>query len=53
MLDQCKLEFPKIRAGLYQRSDLVRIGGLAPAGFWIDWLRWGEFSEVMQRDVSF
>eukprot|EP01127_Copromyxa_protea_P024186 TRINITY_DN9390_c0_g1_i1.p1 TRINITY_DN9390_c0_g1~~TRINITY_DN9390_c0_g1_i1.p1 ORF type:complete len:391 (+),score=76.43 TRINITY_DN9390_c0_g1_i1:27-1175(+) len=44
-LEQCNDQFPKIRAGDYNRTDTVQVGGVAPAGFWMDWLKWGSFAE--------
>jgi hypothetical protein len=46
LLQECETEFPKILSGYYNRTDYVKIGGITPAGFWIDWLRWGDITEV-------
>jgi len=51
-LQQCETEFPKIRAGYYNRTDLVQIGGTTPAGFWIDWLKWGDIGELWKTMSS-
>jgi len=46
ILQESELEFPRIKSGYYNRTDLVRIGGLTSAGFWEDWLNWGKFNEL-------
>lgn len=52
LLTYCKVEFPKLKAGVYNRTDLIKIVGEMPAGFWLDWLKWGEFSEVLSSEAA-
>jgi len=52
LLEQAATEFPKIVAGDYKRTDWVRIGGLLSAGFWMDWIAWGDFGAIYNTTLA-